>query len=43
MLMNLLLMAARGDYHVVREITLIVICVLVCVYLFVALLWPEKF
>lgn len=43
MLMNLLLMVARADHHLAREITLIVICVLMCVYLFLALLWPEKF
>lgn len=43
MLMNLALMAASGGHHLAGEITLIVICVLMCVYLFAALLWPEKF
>lgn len=43
MLTNLLLVAASGGHHLGGEITLIVICVLMCVYLFAALLWPEKF
>jgi K+-transporting ATPase KdpF subunit len=43
MLANLLLMVAGAERHLAGEITLIVICVLMCVYLFLALLWPEKF
>lgn len=43
MLMNLLLLATGTGSHIVGEITLIVICVLVCGYLLAALLWPEKF
>jgi K+-transporting ATPase KdpF subunit len=43
MLTNLLLMLVGGESHLASEIALIVICVLMCVYLFLALLWPEKF
>lgn len=43
MLANLLLFAARSGRHLAGEITLILICVLMCGYLLVALLWPEKF
>lgn len=43
MLMNALLLAIRTGSHVAGEITLIVMCVLMCGYLLAALLWPEKF
>jgi K+-transporting ATPase KdpF subunit len=43
MLTSLLLLVGGGERHLARDIILIVICVLVCAYLFVALLWPEKF
>ncbi len=43
MLNNILLLAAATGSHIVGEITLIVICVLMCGYLLAALLWPEKF
>lgn len=37
------LFLADGARHWPRDVALIVICVLVCAYLFAALLWPEKF
>ncbi|MFZ0333342.1 MAG: K(+)-transporting ATPase subunit F [Candidatus Acidiferrales bacterium] len=40
--MNILLLgASRGQ--MAGDVVLILICVLLCVYLFAALLWPEKF
>jgi K+-transporting ATPase KdpF subunit len=43
MLVNTLLLAIGSGSHIAGEITLIVICVLMCGYLLAALLWPEKF
>lgn len=43
MLTTILLFAASAGSHMASEIVLVVICVLMCAYLFLALLWPEKF
>lgn len=43
MLMNLLFLATGTAEQMAGEITLILICVLMCGYLLAALLWPEKF
>ncbi len=43
MLMNILLLGATRGSQMAGDIVLILICVLLCVYLFAALLWPEKF
>lgn len=42
MLTNVLLLGA-STHQTAGDIVLIVICVLLGVYLFAALLWPEKF
>ncbi|MFZ0639984.1 MAG: K(+)-transporting ATPase subunit F [Candidatus Acidiferrales bacterium] len=42
MLTNILLLGASTG-QMAGDIVLIVICVLMCGYLFAALLWPEKF
>ena len=43
MLANILLLGASAGQQMAGDIVLIVICVLMCGYLFAALLWPEKF
>jgi K+-transporting ATPase KdpF subunit len=43
MLMNILLLGASRGGQMAGDIVLILICVLMCAYLFAALLWPEKF
>lgn len=43
MLKTLLLLETSNGRHLAGEITLLAICVLMCGYLLVALLWPEKF
>jgi K+-transporting ATPase KdpF subunit len=42
MLMDILLLGASTG-RMAGDIVLILLCVLLCVYLFAALLWPEKF
>lgn len=43
MLANIFVLEANTGQRMAGDIVLIVICALLCVYLFAALLWPEKF